>query len=349
MTASPDLSVIIVSWNVADLLLRCLDSVISSQGSVVRHQAAPITGQAADLKGQMPEGREQASSDCVPSTGYCPLTTDIWVVDNASQDGTTDRVREAFPQVRLVVNKENRGFAAANNQGMALAKGRYFLLLNPDTEVVGDALARMIAYMNRHPQVGVLGPQLRYPDGRAQPSRRRFPTLATALLDSTPLQQVLPHNPVLRRYYIEDRPADETQPVDWLVGACLLVRRQVVEQVGGLDEEFFMYFEELDWCRRIRQAGWEIVYLPKATVIHYEGKSSDQVVPLRHIRFQSSKVRYFDLHHGRWPAEFVRWFLLATYVWQSGVEGAKWLVGHKRPLRAARLRAYAQVLRSGLR
>jgi len=270
-------------------------------------------------------------------------------VDNASQDGTPERIRKAFPQVRLVENKENRGFAAANNQGMALAKGRYLLLLNPDTEVVGNALALMVAYMDAHPQVGVLGPQLRYPDGRAQPSRRRFPTVVTAMLESTPLQDILPHNRVLRRYYIEDRPADETQPVDWLVGACLLVRRQIVEQVGGLDEEFFMYFEELDWCQRIRQAGWEIVYLPEATVIHYEGKSSDQVVPLRHIRFQSSKVRYFAKHHGRWRAEFVRWFLLATYVWESGVEGAKWLVGHKRPLRAARLCAYAQVMLSGLR
>jgi len=313
MTTPPDVSVIIVSWNVAELLLRCLDSLFTGLGS----------DRASDIE--------------------------VIVIDNASQDNTALRLREAYPDVQVVVNDENRGFAAANNQGMVLARGRHYLLLNPDTELVGDALARMVSYLDRHPQVGVVGPRLRYPDGRPQSSRRRFPTLATALLESTPLQELLPPNPVLRRYYVEDRPADETQRVDWLVGACLMVRRQVVERVGGLDEGYFMYFEELDWCRRIRQAGWEVVYLPSATVIHHEGKSSDQVVPLRHIRFQTSKVRYFMKHYGRWQGEFVRWFLLSMYVCQSFVEGAKWLVGHKRPLRAARLRAYAQVVRSGLR
>jgi hypothetical protein len=139
------------------------------------------------------------------------------------------------------------------------------------------------------------------------------------------------------------------QPVDWLVGACLLVRREAYEEVGGLDEGFFMYSEELDWCRRIKEAGWDIVYLPTASVIHHEGKSSEQVVPARHIHFQSSKVRYFAKHHGRFQAGIVRWFLLATYLYQVGREGVKWLVGHKRPLRAARVKAYRQVLRSGLR
>jgi hypothetical protein len=142
---------------------------------------------------------------------------------------------------------------------------------------------------------------------------------------------------------------EEVQQVDWLVGACLLVRREAYEQVGGLDEGFFMYSEELDWCRRVKQAGWQVVYFPGATVIHHEGKSSEQVVPARHIHFQSSKVRYFRKHHGPVQAELLRWFLLATYVYQWAREGFKWLVGHKRPLRAERLRAYGQVLRSGLR
>ena len=309
--AVPDLSVIIVSWNVRDLLSRCLGSLIA--------------GDESD-----------------------PLQLEVIVVDNASQDDTATYVSTHFPQVRLLVNDGNAGFAAANNQGLALARGRYCLLLNPDTELVDDALGRMVGYMDSHPQVGVLGPQLRYPDGRPQPSRRRFPTFATALLESTPLQQVLPANRVLRHYYVKDRPADETQEVDWLVGASLLVRRQVVETAGGLDEGYFMYFEELDWCRRIRDAGWKIVYFPEAVVIHHEGQSSRQVVPLRHIRFQSSKVRYFTKHHGRVAGELLRWFLLALYVWQSAVEGFKWLLGHKRSLRAARLHAYRQVLRSGL-
>ena len=277
------------------------------------------------------------------------IQTEIIVVDNASTDGSAEMVRAEFPQVRLVVNAENRGFTAANNQGLALSQGRFLLLLNPDTEVMDDALATMVHYMADHPDVGALGPQLRYPDGNLQSSRRRFPTLATALLESTVLQQWWTNNRILRSYYMADTPDDAIQPVDWVVGACFLVRRDAYDQVGGLDEGFFMYSEELDWCRRIKDAGWAVVYLPTATVIHHEGKSSEQVVPARHIYFQSSKVRYFRRHHGSLQAEFLRCFLLATYVYQWGREGLKWLIGHKRPLRAERLAAYRQVLKSGLR
>jgi N-acetylglucosaminyl-diphospho-decaprenol L-rhamnosyltransferase len=303
-----DLTIVIVSWNVGELLRRCLQSILATE-----------------------------------------LDVEVVVVDNASIDGSPEMVRAAFPQVRLIANDENRGFTAANNQGLAVAQGRCLLLLNPDTEVVADALATMVQYLEAHPAVGALGPRLLFPDGRQQPSRRRFPTLATALVESTVIQEWWAENRILRRYYMADTPDDAVQPVDWVVGACLLVRRDVYEQVGGLDEGFFMYSEELDWCKRIKDAGWEVVYLPTATVIHHEGKSSEQVVPARHIRFQTSKVRYFRKHHG-WPqAETLRWFLLATYVYQLAREGLKWLVGHKRPLRAERMRAYGQVLRSGLR
>ncbi len=303
-----DLTVVVVNWNVRDLLRRCLHSVLAHA-----------------------------------------IRLEIIVVDNASSDGSAAMVRAEFPSVRLIANEENRGFTAATNQGLALAQGRYLLLLNPDTEVVGDALATMVHYMDAHPKVGALGPQLRYPDGSRQPSRRRFPTFATALVESTVIQEWWRDNRFLRRYYMADTPDDAIQAVDWVVGACLLVRREVYDQVGGLDEGFFMYSEELDWCRRIKEAGWQVVYLPTATIIHHEGRSSEQVVPARHIHFQSSKVRYFRKHHGALQAGLLRRFLLATYLYQLVREGAKWLVGHKRPLRAERVRAYRQVLRSGLR
>jgi N-acetylglucosaminyl-diphospho-decaprenol L-rhamnosyltransferase len=303
-----DLTVIIVSWNVRELLRRCLESLELDRG-----------------------------------------TMDVIVVDNASTDGSPDMVRTDFPHVRLVRNDENHGFPAANNQGLGLSQGRTLLLLNPDTEVVGDALVTMVSHMDAYPEVGALGPQLRYPDGNLQPSRRRFPSLSTALVESTVVQEWWKDNRILRRYYMSDTPDDAIQPVDWVVGACLLVRREAYEQAGGLDEGFFMYSEEMDWCRRIKDAGWEIVYLPTATVIHHEGKSSEQVIAERHIRFQSSKVRYFRKHHGSFQGEIVRWFLLLTYGYQWAREGAKWLVGHRRPLRAERVRAYGQVLRSGLR
>jgi GT2 family glycosyltransferase len=317
-----DLSIIIVSWNVCDLLRRCLNS--------------------------LPQGAHSPQNGASPALAP-RLQTEIIVVDNGSTDGSPRMVRTEFPDVRLIANEANRGFSAANNQGLALSQGRYRLLLNPDTEVVGDALATMVRHMDQHPQVGVLGPQLRYPDGSLQSSRRRFPTLATALVESTIIQERWTDNRVLRRYYVADTSDHAVQPVDWLVGACLLIRRQVYEQIGGLDEGFFMYSEELDWCRRIKAAGWEVVYLPTAAVVHHEGKSSEQVVPARHIHFQSSKVRYFHKHHGSFQAEALRWFLLSTYVYQWVREGVKWLVGHKRALRAERLRAYRQVLQSGLR
>jgi GT2 family glycosyltransferase len=222
------------------------------------------------------------------------------------------------------------------------------LILNPDTELVGDALASMVRYLEEHPGVGALGPQLCYPDGTLQPSRRRFPSLATAFWESTLLHQWFPDNRVVHRYYLADRPADVPQPVDWLVGAALMIRREAWQQAGPLDEGFFMYFEELDWCRRCRAAGWEIHYLPAAEVIHYEGKSSEQVATARTIRFQRSKIRYYDKYYGAGWGLAIRLFLLLTFAIQLGEESLKWLVGHKRALRRERVLSHWQVLRSGL-
>ena len=316
-----DLSVVILSWNVRDLLRECLKSVSSDQWSAV--------------------------SDGRLITDHRPLTIEIIVVDNASDDGSVEMTRAEFPDARLIANAVNRGYTGGNNDGIAAATGRYVLILNPDTQVLGDALAGMIAHADAHPDVGVIGPQLVNPDGSVQSSRRRFPTLMTALFESTWLQSIAPRR-VLRRYYVLDRADDETQEVDWVTGACFLVRREVIQQVGGLDEGFFMYSEELDWCRRIRQAGWKVVYLPTVQVVHYVGKSSDQIVAQRHIYFQTSKVRYFRKHHGKLIAGVLRAALLAMYVWQLMLEAAQGALGYKRELRRERVRAYWQVLRSGL-
>ncbi len=302
----PDLSVLIVNWNVRDLLRHCLHSILAN----------------------------------LP-----PCKLEIIVVDNGSTDGSGEMVRTEFPQVHLIANPDNRGFPAANNQGLAVARGRYVLLLNPDTEVVGDALETMVAFADAHPNVGVVGPQLLNPDGTVQSSRRRFPTLATALFESTWLQPYAPRR-LLERYYVLDRPDDEVQDVDWVTGAALMARREAIEQVGPLDEGFFMYSEELDWCRRFREAGWQVVYLPTARIVHYVGKSSEQVLPARHIHFQTSKVRYFRKYHGPVAAEVLRLVILGNYLWQMGLEGGKWLLGHKRALRAERIGAYRQVVRA---
>ena len=201
------------------------------------------------------------------------------------------------------------------------------------------ALVTLVDYLETHADVGVVGPQLRYGDGRLQSSRRRFPTLLTALFESTPLDWHWPANRWARWYRMEDQESggrgqesgvrgqngSAGAEVDWLVGAALMTRRTVLAQVGGFDEGYFMYSEELDWCRRVRAAGWRIVYLPSAQITHYEGKSSEQVVAARHIRFQTSKIRYFRKFHGPRAAGFLRAFILSAFAVEWGLEAAKWL------------------------
>ncbi|MCS6910188.1 MAG: glycosyltransferase family 2 protein [Anaerolineales bacterium] len=303
----PRLSVIIVSWNVRELLRACLHS--------------------------LPLNDPQ---------------TEVIVVDSASSDGSAAIVRDEFPSVRLIASEVNLGYSRGNNLGLKHARGDYLLVLNPDTEVVGDALSVMCAYMDTHPQVGVLGPQLVYADGVPQSTRRRFPTLLTALFESTWLQPLAPRS-VLDRYYARDLPAEQPAEVDWLVGAALLLRREAYQQVGGFDEGFFMYSEELDLCRRMKAANWKVVHLPAARILHHEARSSAQVPAATHIRFNTSKIRYFCKYHGVTVAEALRLYLLANFAVQLALEWTKGLLGHKRELRAQRVRAYAEVLRSGLK
>jgi N-acetylglucosaminyl-diphospho-decaprenol L-rhamnosyltransferase len=329
-----DLSIVIVNWNVCDLLCRCLHSILD--GAVSRTDV-PGVWQLGHVGYQMRESS-------VPPA----LQFEILVIDSASADDSVERVRHEFPDVRLYPSEINLGYTGGNNLGMRESCGRYVLVLNPDTEVLGDALRTMVSYMDEHRQVGVVGPQLLWPDGSVQSSRRRFPTICTALVESTLLQKWFPRHPTIRRYYVLDRPDSVVSEVDWVQGACLMVRREVIEEVGLLDEAYFMYSEELDWQRRIAAAGWKVVYLPLAQIVHHEGKSSEQVVALRHIRFARSKVRYLSKHHGSLAGQIVRGWLLFNYAYEWIVEGLKWCLGHKRDLRRERMRVYGQVLRSRL-
>ncbi len=304
MPETPDLSVIIVSWNVRELLANCLESVRRS---------------ATDAE--------------------------VIVVDSASSDGSAQMVRERFPWVELIAERENVGFTRGNNIALARARGRHLLLLNPDTVVHGDALERMVAYLDAHPQVGIVGPRVLNADGSTQSTRRRFPTLATAFFESTWLQGYAPRR-VLARYYVQDKPDSGTFEVDWVQGCALMARREVYEQIGGLDEGYVMYSEELDWCRRAKSVGWRVVYVGEARITHYGGQSSAQVPARKHIYFQQSKIRYFRKFHGRAAAWSLRAFLVASYGAQLALEAAKWALGHKRALRAERVRTYARVLRA---
>lgn len=302
-----DLSIIIVSWNVAELLAACLDSIYAGLGE---------------------------------------LQAEVIVVDSGSSDPTVSMIRSKYPQVTLIEHGEN--YTHANNLGLAQATGRHLLLLNPDTEIIGDALARMVAYLDENPAIGIVGPYTRNDDGSYQSTRRRFPTPATAFFESTWLQAYAPKN-LLDHFYVNDTPPDQTMEVDWVQGSALMARRTVYEQIGGLDEGYVMYSEELDWCKRAKDAGWRVVFLAEAQITHYGGRSSEQVVARRQILFQQSKLRYFRKYHGALVAQSLRVFLLLSYLAQLAVEWVKGLLGHKRALRQERVRQYWQVLRSGLK
>jgi GT2 family glycosyltransferase len=277
------------------------------------------------------------------------LEMDVTVVDNASGDGSAEMVSAEFPWVRLIRNDRNAGFGTAHNQAMRGARGRYLLVLNSDASPLPGALRALIGFLDAHPRVAVAGPKLRYADGTVQPSRRRFPTLATLFLESTQLQRLAPDNAVLRRYYVADRSDDEPQDVDWLVGACLCVRASAVVDVGLFDERFFMYSEELDWCRRFRAAGWGVAYVPSAEVVHREGASSRLDLAARDRLFQASKLQYAAKWHGPGAERALRTFLVIEYLVRACEEGVKMAFGSRVVERRARLRVIGSGLRHALR
>ncbi len=318
----PSLAIVIVSWNVRDLLRRCL---------------LATTASLADSA----------------------IAYEILVVDNGSRDGTVAMLRTEFPAVRVFTPGYNTGFAGGNNVALrallARAESQFpelVLLLNPDTEPIGDALPRLVASMQQHPEAVVVGPRMRYADGSVQSSRRRFPRTWTFFWESTVLERWWPSNPWAGWYRCEDIPDNRTQAVDWLVGAALLVRGAAIRQAGLLDERFFMYSEELEWQYRLAQTRQPrnaqpsppIIYLPEAVIIHHEGKSSEQVQATRHIHFQGSKLRLAALWYGKSFARLLRGFLWLGYVWELWLESMKYLVGHRRDVRRTRMQVYALVL-----
>ena len=273
---------------------------------------------------------------------------EVFVVDNASDDDTSDLLGTDFPWVRRIANPSNVGFGAAHNQALRLASGRYWLVLNSDAAPLPGAVRTLIDFMDANPEVAVAGPRLRYPSGDIQPARRRFPTAATLFLESTQLQRFWSDNRVLRRFYMQDRPEDVVQDVDWLVGACLCVRASAASTVGLFDERFFMYSEELDWCRRFRRAGWRVSYVSTAEVLHLEGGSSRADLAARDQRFQASKLAYTAKWHGPALALALRAYLVAEYVFRAVEETGKLALGSHAALRRERLRIIRMGLKSAL-
>lgn len=231
---------------------------------------------------------------------------EVIVVDNASTDGTTDIIREEFPKVHLVENHNNMGFAYACNQASLQAGGQYLFFLNPDARVRPGAMAFMADHLDRHPEIAMLGPRLSTPDGAVQPSVRRDPNLAAQLLIILKLRRLLSMSQSLRDYYWSEFDYDSQQEVPQLMGAAMMVRRSDFEAVGRFDDKFFLWFEEVDLCIRLRLAGKKIVYFPSAAVYHLGAASFRQEKTLRKQVTYIRSLRYFFLkHHGFFAATII--------------------------------------------
>ena len=266
--AELDLTVVVVSWNTRDLLDRSLETL------------------KEDLE------RTSNSSN---------LVTEVFVVDNDSKDGSAAMVAEKHGWATLIANDDNLGFAKANNQVLRQAKGRYILLLNPDTEVEKGALKTLIDFLEAHPKAGIVAPQLLNSDGSIQRSCRQFPTFTGMLFELIGLSKLFPKGSKMgttfRAYKMLDWEHDDEREVDQPEGACLLLRREVLEEVGLLDEGYFMLFEEVDWCYRIKKAGWQIWFTPKARVMHHYGQSIKQVKARMILSSHRGLYRFWRKHY----------------------------------------------------
>ena len=280
------LSIIIVNWNVRGVLAQCLAAIEAEIGA----PAAPAV--------------------------------ECYVVDNASTDGSAAMIRAEFAWVQLIENSVNVGFATANNRAIAQSRGEYVMLLNPDTLVQPGAMATLLDFMDGHPAVGAVGPQLLNPDETFQVACFPAPTLTRELWRLLHLDRIYPYGTYRSERWSRTAP----RPVDVIQGTCLLIRRSVLAQVGLLDEEYFMYTEEVDLCYRIRRAGWQVVWVPTAHVVHYGGQSTRQVAVEMFLRLYESKVTYFRKQHGPLAAQLYKQVLFLTGLVRMGGGGGGGLV-----------------------
>lgn len=251
------LSICIVNWNTRDYLKACLTSI----------------------------------EDHPPHAPF-----EIIVVDNASHDGSEVMVREQFPHVQLIANSENRNYAAGNNQALRAAQGEFLLLLNPDTEVGENTLVQALAFFRSHPEAGVIGALQRSPNGEIQPSVRSFPYPLLLCFEIAGLSRWFPRHPLFAGYRMGAFRYDRVQEVDQPMGTFLMVRRDVIEQVGLLDEDFPLFFNDVDWCYRIRQAGWKIYFVPEVVILHHGGASTRQIRRAAVQESHSALQRFYRKH-----------------------------------------------------
>jgi GT2 family glycosyltransferase len=236
------------------------------------------------------------------SQGEGKDSREIIIIDNGSRDGSGSEVRRLFPAVRLIENDSNLGFAKAVNQGLRVFSGRYALLLNPDTQMKEGTIETLFSFMEAHPEAGAAAAQLLNSDGTRQNSIANFPSLATELFNKRVLRLLFPERfPGKERHYAE--PIE----VDSVIGACMIVRRKALEEVGLLDEDYFLFLEETDWCYRMKKGGWKVYHVPQAEVIHFQGKSAEQDKKRAKVEYDRSRSFFFRKHRG-----ILQWFVLLT-------------------------------------
>jgi len=271
-----DLTISIVSYNTKDLLRNCLNSIYKN------------------IKG---------------------IKFEVIVVDNGSKDDSIKMLKREFPQVKLIINKNNLGFAKANNQAIKESKGKYILLLNSDTVILSDAINKMVNFIKIHPEAGAVGCTKLNPDLSPQPSVTILPNMWIVFLRFFRLKRFFP-SCSQRRFLIKffgsflgktitsylswysENKLEKAIPVDFITGACFLIRRETIDEVGLLDENFFMYLEDADWCFRIRQRGWKMYICPEAKIIHYGGENFRSNVDAFSLDYCRSRYYYFDKHYG---------------------------------------------------
>jgi GT2 family glycosyltransferase len=254
-----DVSVVIVNWNTRNILRDCLRSVFDQTQDIM---------------------------------------FEVIVVDNASSDGSTTMVKSEFSQVILIENKKNRGFAAANNQGILISRGRYCLLLNSDTIVLEGAVQKTLRFADCHPQAAVVGCCVLNKDLTLQPTGFMFPSILNLLLSMTFLSKIFPHSRFFGREQMGWWKRDDIRPVEVITGCFMFVRREAIDQVGSMDEVFFMYAEEADWCRRFRDGGWTNLFMPGAEIIHLGGQSTKQIRPQMTLQLRAGVLQFIRKHDG---------------------------------------------------